>query len=382
MCFPLPKNANSFIWAQFLEIMARGGGTYEPVLKKSGYVQSVFVFAENMPLAEAVQLVRNFFPKHDTPHVFPYNGYVVLIFENKAEATVKRLLENLHDYLRKMYILADITIGSCCMEDNTCPGLGIRKTCHEAEELMKNAFFHRGKKYLFVGAMQAGKKNVQQLDISEKAKELVSYIHTINGKKVGSFFAHLEAYFYHSGKSPLEVRQECMILMIEARSDIFRKIPVLKEKLGSGKETFATIMGHRYLAGIIEAMTETCMHISESMSFLSTDARLQRVVSYVENNYSERLNLKGVAELFYYNCAYLGKSFKKHTGKNFHEYLDMLRVDAAKKLLLTTDMKVYEISTAIGYTNTDYFHSKFKKYARESPLVFRKKGDIPLSKKS
>jgi len=374
--FPLQKNASALI--QFLEIMTRGR-VREPVLRKSGYVQSAFVFAENVPLAEAVQLVQNFFPKHDTPHVFPYNNYVVLIFENKAKSTIKRLLENLYDYLGKMHIPTDITIGSCCMEDNTSPGFGIRKTCHEAEELMKNVFFHRGKKCLFVEAIQAGKKNVPQLDMSDEAKELVSYIHTINGKKVSLFFARLEAYFFHSGKTPLEVRQECMILMIETRNDIFRKIPAIKEKLGSGKEIFDTIMGHRYLAAIIEAMTAACMHISECLSFLSTDARLQRVVSYVENNYNEKLNLKGMAELFYYNCAYLGKSFKKHTGKSFHEYLDMLRIDAAKNLLLTTDMKVYEISTAMGYTNTDYFHSKFKKYAGESPLVFRKKGESLIS---
>ncbi|MCL2193989.1 MAG: helix-turn-helix domain-containing protein [Treponema sp.] len=301
---------------------------------------------------------------------------MVLIFENKAITIVKRLSENLYDYLRKVQIHVDITIGSCCMEDNTRPGLGIRKTCREAEELMKNVFFHHGKKIIFIGAMQIDKKHVTQFDISDKAKELVSYIHTINSKKLSSFFARLEAYFYSSGKSPLEVRQDCMVLMIEARNDIFRKIPALKEKLGSGKEILDIIMGHRYLSAIIKAMTEACVHISENMSFLSTDARLQRVVSYVENNYSEKLNLKSVAGLFYYNCAYLGKSFKKHTGKSFNEYLDTLRVDAAKKLLMSTDMKVYEISAAIGYTNTDYFHGKFKKYAGESPLALRKKSTL------
>jgi len=36
-------------------------------------------------------------------------------------------------------------------------------------------------------------------------------------------------------------------------------------------------------------------------------------------------------------------------------------------------MKVYEISGAIGYANTDYFYSKFKKYAGKSPLDFRNK---------
>ena len=371
MYFP-SENVNSHMWIQFLELMIKRGDG--PFLKKSGYVQSGFVSAEDKPLADTIQLVQRFFPKHDTPHVFPYNGYVVLIFENKAEATAKRLLENLHDYLRKLHVPADITVGTAAMEDNSCPGSGIRKTCREAEELMKSTFFHRGKKYLSIDDVQTNRV-VPQLNISDEAKTLVSYIHTLNSQKVNSFFARLEAYFLCSGKSSLEVRQECMVLMIEARTHVVRKIPALKEELGTGKKIFDTIMGHRYLATIIEAMAEVCLRISECLSFLSTDARLQRVVSYVENNYSEKLNLKGVAELFYYNCAYLGKSFKKHTGKSFSEYLDMLRIDAAKKMLVDTGMKVYEISAAIGYTNTDYFHSKFRKYAMESPLAFRKKGD-------
>jgi two-component system response regulator YesN len=51
----------------------------------------------------------------------------------------------------------------------------------------------------------------------------------------------------------------------------------------------------------------------------------------------------------------------------------MLRVDAAKDLQQNTEMKVYEISNAVGYANTDYFYSKFKKHTGGSPLDFRKK---------
>jgi len=39
-------------------------------------------------------------------------------------------------------------------------------------------------------------------------------------------------------------------------------------------------------------------------------------------------------------------------------------------------MKVYEISTAVGYSNTDYFHNKFKKYTGENPRAFRKRNAV------
>ena len=44
-----------------------------------------------------------------------------------------------------------------------------------------------------------------------------------------------------------------------------------------------------------------------------------------------------------------------------------------KELLLTTDLKVYEIAEKVGYKNVDYFHTKFKKYVEMSPAEFRKK---------
>jgi two-component system response regulator YesN len=109
------------------------------------------------------------------------------------------------------------------------------------------------------------------------------------------------------------------------------------------------------------------------LPLLSADFSFQRIISYVNNNYSENLKIEALARLFNYNSAYMGKRFKEYSGYNFHTYLDVLRINAAKELLLTTDMKVYEISNAVGYTNTDYFYNKFKKNTGKSPLIFKKK---------
>jgi two-component system response regulator YesN len=164
-----------------------------------------------------------------------------------------------------------------------------------------------------------------------------------------------------------------MVLMIEVRRGLLKKFPALKEILETEGETFDAIMKLPYLKDIIDAMTKACLHICECLPLLSADACFQRIISYVKNNYNEALRLESLGKLFNYNCAYLGKRFKDYTGKNFHTYLDMLRTDAAKELLQNTNMKVYEISGIVGYTETDYFYTKFKKYVGESPLVFRKR---------
>ena len=61
---------------------------------------------------------------------------------------------------------------------------------------------------------------------------------------------------------------------------------------------------------------------------------------------------------------------------NFNYYVDYIRINHSKELLLQNKLKVYEISEAIGYKNVDYFHKKFKKYVGLSPAEFRKNADL------
>ena len=362
---------------QFLEIMegAKMPEKGEHCCFKPGYVQAVFVTIENMPSEETgrgMHIVKDFF-QEDICHVLHYREFVVFIFENTPEAAIRHLLENLCGFLDKSGDWYAVTLGGCCREEGSSPGLGIRKTCQEAEELMEKIFFYRDKKYLSLEDIQNKKDVEADWDSDEEAKKLCAYIQVVDLEKIRSFFRGLEDIFFHSGKSPQEIRQECMALMIEARSGLVKKFPALKEMLGTGRETLNAIMKERCLGLIVDTMTEACLRISESLPLLSADSNFQRIISYVKNNYNENLRLETLGQLFHYNCAYLGKRFKEYTGKNFHTYLDMLRIDAAKELLQNTDMKVYEISNTVGYANTDYFYSKFKKYAGKSPLVFRKK---------
>ncbi|MDR2575134.1 MAG: response regulator [Treponema sp.] len=353
---------------QFLKIM---DGIYKeeiygPFCFTGEYVQAAFISVENTLLPS----LRNFFQK-DVCHVFTYKEFMVCLFEDTPETAVKRLLEDLSDYLEKYGAGCAITLGSRHREERS--GSGIQKTCREAEELIEDVFFYREKKYLSAQDIQDKNSATVDWDYDEEVKKLCSYIQVIDNKMIHFFFTELQDIFFHSGKNPFTIRQECMELMIEVRGEMIKKFPALKERLGTGKETLDEIMKERYLGMIINTMTEACLYISGCLPLLSADSSFQRIISYVKNNYKEDLRLETLGQLFYYNCAYLGKRFKEYTGINFHTYLDKLRIDAAKKMLQDTDMKVYEISAAVGYANADYFYSKFKKHTGESPLVFRRK---------
>lgn len=92
---------------------------------------------------------------------------------------------------------------------------------------------------------------------------------------------------------------------------------------------------------------------------------------YIAEHYMERLTLESVSEKFYFNRTYFCKYFKKYTGKNFSEYLTEVRLNKSKELLESTNMKIYSISSMIGYDDPKYFHRQFKKAFGITPDEYR-----------
>lgn len=121
---------------------------------------------------------------------------------------------------------------------------------------------------------------------------------------------------------------------------------------------------------LIQIITIYAVNVTENIGITTTDNIIKRVLAYMERNYVQDLKLEDMAKIFSYNSAYLGKVFKKITGFTFNDVLNSIRIENAKRLLLETDLKVYQISEQVGYNNPDYFYSKFRKYVGVSPKEF------------
>ena len=93
---------------------------------------------------------------------------------------------------------------------------------------------------------------------------------------------------------------------------------------------------------------------------------------YIRKNFKNDIYLKSIADKFNMNSVYLGQLFKKEYGIYFNDYFNQLRIEEAKKLLVKTDMKIYEIAKSIGYCNKEYFVNKFVMITSISPTQFRK----------
>lgn len=124
------------------------------------------------------------------------------------------------------------------------------------------------------------------------------------------------------------------------------------------------------LENLMQQVSRYTMEVTDKIGITTTDNIVKRVLAYMERNYVQDLKLEDIAKIFSYNSAYLGKVFKKVVGESFNNVLNRIRVDNAKRLLSESDLKVYQISEQVGYSNTDYFYTKFRKYVGLSPKEY------------
>lgn len=94
---------------------------------------------------------------------------------------------------------------------------------------------------------------------------------------------------------------------------------------------------------------------------------------YINENYRRRLTLDEVAGQTYVGRHTLSLAFRDIVGVTFKEYLILFRITEAKKLLITTDLSVYEIGTQVGYVNVNNFVKIFREHENITPLQYRKR---------
>lgn len=92
---------------------------------------------------------------------------------------------------------------------------------------------------------------------------------------------------------------------------------------------------------------------------------------YILENYSDmELNIAEAASMVGLNENYFSTKFKKEVGCTFSDYLKQVRMKHAKELMETTNLKIYEISQAVGYRNVEHFTRVFKSSVGVSPKQY------------
>ena len=123
--------------------------------------------------------------------------------------------------------------------------------------------------------------------------------------------------------------------------------------------------------GLAQLLLEYGDYLMELRSNQSGEI-LGRIEEDIRRNYKENLTLKDLGKKYFINSAYLGQTFKKQYGESFKDHLNRIRIEAAERLLLYSDKKIYEIAEEVGYKDMDYFINKFIALKGCTPAKFRR----------
>lgn len=110
----------------------------------------------------------------------------------------------------------------------------------------------------------------------------------------------------------------------------------------------------------------------QKINFNQAGAAIEEAVKYINKNYDKQISTKEIADMINLSTPYFSASFKKITGENYSNYLCNIRMEKACELLVTTKLKVYEISHMVGYLDEKHFSKMFSKKYDMTPATYRK----------
>ena len=128
-------------------------------------------------------------------------------------------------------------------------------------------------------------------------------------------------------------------------------------------ESFYSIMNTLHeietLDEIMDYLKSLCFDISDKLEKKRTSKNAHIVLNlqeYIKNNYSDPgLCLNTLSERIHLTSNYLGRLFRSYSNMSFGDYVNLVRLEKAKELLVETKIPASEISEQVGFSNTTYF---------------------------
>lgn len=98
---------------------------------------------------------------------------------------------------------------------------------------------------------------------------------------------------------------------------------------------------------------------------------IRKAIDYIFDNFNEPLSLNDMAKYLGLNKSYFSHLFKRETGKTYSQFVNQVRVEKSKELMVHTNLSLLEIALSVGYNNQNYYNIAFKRITGVTPLKYR-----------
>ena len=99
---------------------------------------------------------------------------------------------------------------------------------------------------------------------------------------------------------------------------------------------------------------------------------IKKANAFILENYTKKILIEDIAEHVNISKSYLEHQYKKYMGQSILSFINLLRIQRAEKLLLTSSKPISEIAILVGYKDKNQLNYEFKKKTGMSPRDFKK----------
>lgn len=195
----------------------------------------------------------------------------------------------------------------------------------------------------------------------------------LKGKKCSTHWAYIREFRERYPDVEVEdgaiITEHDNIYSSGGASSLWNLILYLVEKFAD-RET--AIMISKYFALDIERNSQSQFAIFKGQRNHG-NTNIEKVQNYIEKHYCDKISIETLAKLINTGRRTFERKFKEATNNTPIEYIQRVRIEAAKKQFEASRRNVTEIMFGVGYTDTKAFRDIFKKITGLTPIEYRNK---------
>ena len=233
-------------------------------------------------------------------------------------------------------------------------------------------------------------QNSHKWDYSRHSHPYIEMIFFLEGKmKLTAAGSNLNASMYdtlvypanciHQDGKNLEMNCEIICLWVDIPELKLDKIILMHERNRNIRDLFLFVYNEQHRENPMPYMIEDALKLL-LMSILRDQSEipegeqfLGQVIQYIDRHYNEKITLEQLAKRTHISKSYLTRRFRQFTGETIVNYINKLRIQYAREMLVNSEKNITEIAWAVGFDSPKYFHRVFKKETGESPAAFRRR---------
>ncbi|MCQ2512437.1 MAG: AraC family transcriptional regulator [Lachnospiraceae bacterium] len=154
---------------------------------------------------------------------------------------------------------------------------------------------------------------------------------------------------------------------VDAGADI-NEIFLINENFTTNIEEFTNLED---LSAWVSNMLQRFISFTFEFDKVKHADAVYKVIEYIKSNYRRHMSLEDIAASTYLSKTYLSSLFKKETGYSISEYINIVRIERSKSLLMEENMSIIEIANLCGFEDQSYFTKVFKNIVGITPKKYR-----------